>query len=63
MHYRVRIAPEVEAVKWDNSSSAMPWVLKLSVLLDSPFERTLFLDSDGELSTHPISNHIISHTL
>jgi hypothetical protein len=63
MHYRVRIAPEVEAVKWDNSSSAMPWVLKLSVLLDSPFERTLFLDSDGELSTPPISNHIISHTL
>ena len=63
MHYRVRIAPEVEAVKWDNSSGAMPWVLKLSVLLDSPFERTLFLDTDGELSTPPISNHTISHTL
>ena len=63
MHYRVRIAPEVEAVKWDNSNVAMPWVLKLSALLDSPFERTLFLDSDGELSTPPISNHTISHTV
>ena len=54
LHRPLRVAPLLRAQlsshadAWAADAAVLPWVLKLSMLLDTPFsERTIYLDSVG----------------